>query len=154
MSIVPVIDLQSADAASAIDDAMTSIGFFQVVGHGVDRGAIDGLLGAMDAFFGLPLDTKLKYPPPSPEVNNGYSAIGVESLAYSLGVEAPPDLFEAFNLGPEHPDLTDPAVVGSSVAGRLVELVTDPDVPVVLAGPPNHQLAERLALVEDDHRLV
>ena len=110
MSVVPVIDLQSAGAAAAIDDAMTTIGFFQVVGHGVDRGAIDDLLAAMDAFFALPLATKQQYRPPSPEVNNGYSAIGAESLAYSLGVEAPPDLFEAFNLGPEDPDLADPAV--------------------------------------------
>jgi isopenicillin N synthase-like dioxygenase len=110
MSIVPVIDLQSAGAAAAIDDAMTTIGFFQVVGHGVDRVAIADLLAAMDAFFALPLATKQRYRPPSPEVNNGYSAIGAESLAYSLGVEAPPDLFEAFNLGPEDLDLSDPAV--------------------------------------------
>ncbi len=110
MSIVPVIDLQSGDAARAIDDAMTTIGFFQVVGHGVDRSAVDGLLDAMDAFFALPLATKLQYKPPAPEVNNGYSAIGAESLAYSLGVTAPPDLFEAFNLGPELLDLSDPAV--------------------------------------------
>src|ERR1019366_7214725 len=36
----------------------------------------------------------------------------------------------------------------------LVELVTDPDLAVVLAGPLDHQLSERLALVEDEHRLV
>ena len=111
MSLVPIIDLQSSDAPGAIDRAMTEVGFFQVVGHGMPRDAVDAMLDAMDRFFSLPLETKLRYPPPSPDVNNGYSAIGAESLAYSLGVEAPPDLFEAFNFGPESPDLTDPAVV-------------------------------------------
>lgn len=110
MSEIPVIDLQASSAPVDIDRAMTQIGFFQVVGHELPQDLIDGMLGAMDAFFGLPLETKLQYPPPSPEVNNGYSAVGAESLAYSLGVEAPPDLFEAFNLGPEHVDLSDPAV--------------------------------------------
>ena len=110
MSLVPIIDLQSSTAPAAIDRAMTEVGFFQVVGHGMPRDAIDAMLDAMDRFFSLPLDTKLQYPPPSPDVNNGYSAIGAESLAYSLGVEAPPDLFEAFNFGPEFPDLADPAV--------------------------------------------
>jgi isopenicillin N synthase-like dioxygenase len=110
MSIVPIVDLQSSGASAAVDDAMTAIGFFQVVGHDVDRGVIDALLDAMNAFFALPLDVKQQYRPPAPEVNNGYSAIGAESLAYSLGVEAPPDLFEAFNLGPEELDTSDPAV--------------------------------------------
>lgn len=108
---VPVIDLQSSSAPSEIDRAMTQIGFFQVVGHEIDQGLVDEMLGAMSSFFSLPLPIKLQYQPTSPDVNNGYSALGAESLAYSLGVEAPPDLFEAFNLGPEHPDLTNPAVI-------------------------------------------
>lgn len=108
---VPVIDLDAPDAPALIDAAASSIGFFQVVNHGVDGEVIASMQAAVDAFFGLPLATKLRYPPPSPDVNNGYSAIGAESLAYSLGVEAPPDLFEAFNFGPEDLDESNPAII-------------------------------------------
>ena len=116
-SPVPVVDLQSSSAPAEIDRAMREIGFFQVVGHGLEQGLIDEMLAAMDEFFSLPLEVKLRYPPPSPDVNNGYSAIGAESLAYSLGVEAPPDLFEAFNLGPEDEHLSDPAVAAERPLG-------------------------------------
>jgi len=55
----------------------------------------------MDEFFDLPLEEKLRTSTPRPDVNRGYAAMGEESLAYSVGVEAPPDLFEAFNVGPD-----------------------------------------------------
>jgi len=109
-TLVPVVDLSSPDAPAAIDAACRESGFFQVVNHGLDLTLAEDLLAALETFFHLPAEVKLQYPPPSPDVNNGYSAIGAESLAYSLGVEAPPDLFEAFNFGPEDPDLTNPAV--------------------------------------------
>ena len=35
-------------------------------------------------------------------------AIGSESLTYSLGVDSPPDLFEAFNIGPDEVPTDDP----------------------------------------------
>ncbi len=109
-TLVPVVDLSSPDAPAAIDAACRESGFFQVVNHGLDLTLAEDLLAALETFFHLPAEVKLQYPPPSPDVNNGYSAIGAESLAYSLGVEAPPDLFEALNFGPEDPDLTNPAV--------------------------------------------
>jgi isopenicillin N synthase-like dioxygenase len=108
---IPIVDLAAADAPRQMDRAAARFGFLQVVNHGVASELIDGALAAMQQFFALPLDVKSRYKPPSPDVNNGYSAIGDESLVYSLGVEAPPDLFEAFNLGPEHVDLSDPAVI-------------------------------------------
>ena len=109
-TLVPVVDLSSPDAPAPIDAACRESGFFQVVNHGLDLTLAEDLLAALETFFHLPAEVKLQYPPPSPDVNNGYSAIGAESLAYSLGVEAPPDLFEALNFGPEDPDLTNPAV--------------------------------------------
>src|SRR5664280_2711919 len=45
-------------------------------------------------------------------------------------------------------------VVVHVIFGGLVELITDPDLAVVLTSPLNHQLSERLALVEDEYRLV
>ena len=98
--MIPIIDLSSADAAGAVDEACRTIGFFAIRGHGVSEAVIGRMLDATTAFFALPLEEKLRYRPPSVEVNRGYAAKGSEGLVYSLGVdEAPPDLFEAFNIG-------------------------------------------------------
>jgi isopenicillin N synthase-like dioxygenase len=105
--VIPVVDLADASAASAVDDACSRIGFFQIAGHGVPDDVIAGLLDAMDRFFALPEERKRAVVPPSMAINRGWSPVGKESLAYSLGVEAPPDLFEAFNTGHEV-DYTDP----------------------------------------------
>jgi isopenicillin N synthase-like dioxygenase len=105
--LVPVIDIggwESGDAdtraaiAREIDDACRRVGFLQIVGHGVPESLRAALRSTADEFFALPLEEKLRYRPPSPEVNRGYAAKGTESLAYSLGVDRPPDLFEAFNI--------------------------------------------------------
>ncbi len=119
-ALVPTIDLTGwthgddrtrADIAAAVDKAAAQVGFLQVVGHGIDPGLLERVLSALDRLFALPMETKMRYRPVSPDVNNGYSPVGAESLAYSLGEEgAPPDLFEAFNIGPEDMDLNDPAV--------------------------------------------
>jgi isopenicillin N synthase-like dioxygenase len=112
---VPVIDLSSwsrshhEQVARDVDNACRSVGFMQVIGHGIDRAVIDAMLVASDSFFALPLDVKLRAAPPHPGVNRGYAAMGTEALAYSLGVEAArADLFEAFNIGPDHVDRHDP----------------------------------------------
>ncbi len=109
--LVPVIDLRDPDAPAAVDAAASSVGFLQLVGHGIEPKRVEPLLTALADFFALPLAAKSRYVPTAPGVNNGYSAIGSESLAYSLGVSAPPDLFEAFNIDIDEPDLDDPAVV-------------------------------------------
>lgn len=112
---VPVIDLQRwahgdrGALAGSVDVACTSYGFMQVVGHGIPAEVVAAMLEASDAFFGLPLDVKLQAVPAHPGINRGYAAMGTEALAYSLGVDqAPPDLFEAFNIGPDDVDRNDP----------------------------------------------
>ncbi len=55
---VPVVDLESADVAAAVDAACRDWGFFQLVGHGVDREVRDDLLRQMHCFFGLPREVK------------------------------------------------------------------------------------------------
>ena len=119
--LVPTIDLSGwadgdaaarARIAEELDRGCREVGFLQIVGHGIDPDLLTRTLDAVDRFFELPMEVKMRYTPVSPDVNNGYSPVGAESLAYSLGVEdAPPDLFEAFNVGPEDMDLDDPAVV-------------------------------------------
>jgi isopenicillin N synthase-like dioxygenase len=105
--LVPVVDLTSTAAPATVDDACRRVGFFQIAGHGIGDDVVDGLLDAMGRFFSLPAEAKVACVPPSMAVNRGWSPVGKESLAYSLGVEAPPDLFEAFNTGHEV-DYADP----------------------------------------------
>lgn len=44
--------------ARLIDAACAEVGFIQILGHGIPQQALDGLKGAMDAFFALPLEAK------------------------------------------------------------------------------------------------
>jgi isopenicillin N synthase-like dioxygenase len=111
MDLVPTIDLSPfregtgddrVRVARAVDQACRSIGFFQVVGHGIDRRLIDAMRRETESFFDLPLAQKQRSTPSRPGLNRGYAALGSEALAYSLGVTpSQPDLFEAFNIGPD-----------------------------------------------------
>ncbi len=49
----------------------------------------------------LPDADKLAMTAPTPTSTAATPPVGSESLTYSLGVDAPPDLFEAFNIGPD-----------------------------------------------------
>ncbi len=108
---VPTIDISawvgngSADAraavVAAIDHAARTVGFMQVVGHGIPDSVITGLAAELDEFFALPLEAKKAFVRPAAE-NRGYSPPRSESLSYSLGVDPVTrmnDFFEAFNVG-------------------------------------------------------
>jgi isopenicillin N synthase-like dioxygenase len=101
----PVIDLSADDAASRIDQACRSVGFFQVVEHGIPRSTIVNAFAEVDRFFAQPLEMKMQWTSASPEIERGYSAKGTEGLSYSLGLDTPPDLFEAFTMArDEYPE--------------------------------------------------
>lgn len=116
MSLVPTIDLARWRAghhdvvAAELDTACCEIGFFQVINHGVDPAVTDAMLRATERFFALSPEVKLRTRPPALEVNRGYAARGVEGLAYSVGIARPADLFEAFNIGPDDVDISNPAI--------------------------------------------
>lgn len=59
------------------------------------------VLDVSQAFFDLPVEHKMQYRVNDLAANRGYSPFESEALSYSLGVESKPDLFEAFNVGPE-----------------------------------------------------
>lgn len=118
---VPVVDISAyvdpdgspderAAAARAFDEAASTVGFIQVVGHGVPTSVTDAFAAALDSFFLLPLEAKKAYRTP-PQINRGYAPPKTESLSLSLGL-APSnrmhDFFEAFNVGAavsDHPGL-------------------------------------------------
>ena len=122
MHDVPVIDISAfgsqTDAisndrsavAGAIDDACRTVGFFKISGHGVSPELIRDLEAVTTAFFDLPEAAKLGFQSPHPEVNRGYAPLGSEALSYSVGLETPPDLFEAFNVGVQNHTI-DPATL-------------------------------------------
>jgi isopenicillin N synthase-like dioxygenase len=108
---VPTVDIspyvgsgtaeERAATAAAFDEAARTVGFVQVVGHGVPAAVTEEFAAALDEFFFLPLEAKKRYRTP-PEINRGYAPPKTESLSLSLGL-APAnrmhDFFEAFNIG-------------------------------------------------------
>ena len=86
---VPIIDISPyirngdpadrAVVAAKIDDAASSVGFMQIVGHEIPPAVIEEFTAVMDDFFALPLEEKKAYRTP-PEINRGYAPPKSESL--------------------------------------------------------------------------
>ncbi len=111
MSWVPVIDLTEADAADAIGGAAAEVGFFTIVGHGIDAEVIDAAWSTARAFFQAPLDERARVAMPEPGYPYGWSPLGGETLTRSIGVAAVPDLKQSYAIGPVDPpthEITDP----------------------------------------------
>jgi isopenicillin N synthase-like dioxygenase len=107
--------------ATAIDEACSTVGFMQIVGHGIPTDVIAGLATAMDDFFALDLDEK-KRSVTEPGINRGYSPPKAESLSLSLGVESASrmnDFFEAFNVGSAVSDYPNAHVSGNDYAENV-----------------------------------
>lgn len=110
---VPLIDIapfRTGDTsdrrrvAAEIDRACREIGFFIITGHGIAEAEIDAMRNVTRGFFNLPLADKLKIAPPRGQKGiRGFRAVGDESLSYSLGEAAPPDLKETFRIGHVQP---------------------------------------------------
>jgi isopenicillin N synthase-like dioxygenase len=106
---VPTIDISAfrdplgdpatrAHTAHAVDTAARTVGFMQIVGHGIAEATKEAFLAAADAFFALEPAVKNTYRCP-PGINRGYSPPKSEYLASSLGMVSAADLFEAINIG-------------------------------------------------------
>lgn len=134
---VPAIDIspwvsggspdERAIVADQVDAACRSVGFMQILGHGIPTDVTDGLATAMDDFFGLPLDAKREFIAPR-GTNRGYSPPKAESLSLSLGVEKAArmnDFFEAFNVGSQASDFADLSLSSADYAENVWPTVDD-----------------------------
>ena len=104
MPYVPVLDLERSPEglAAELDEICSEVGFFQIVGHGVDAES-DAAWAAMRDFFDLPLADRMSVVAPAADYPHGYSPVGGEALGRTRGGQAPPDLKEVFNSGPVDP---------------------------------------------------
>lgn len=98
---VPTISLDRDPSVVGreIDETLRTVGFFQVVDHGVDTAAAEAAWSTARAFFDLPLAEKLAVERP-PGGLYGYFPMLSESLTASLGGRHLGDLKESFNMGP------------------------------------------------------
>ena len=94
-----------ADQRSAIVEAVDAeccrIGFLRIRGHFISAELTNRMMAVTSAFFDLSEDEKRTYLVDDKAKNRGYASYGSEALAYSLGIDSPPDMFEAFNCGVE-----------------------------------------------------
>ena len=106
---MPVVDLApyleggedgKRAVASAIAGACEDSGFFCVTGHGIDEDLVARTRQVAKAFFNLPIEQKRLVERPENRVGRGYYPFADRSLAYTLGVETPRDLQEAWAMGP------------------------------------------------------
>lgn len=103
---IPVLDLQDFLAApkespkskafiQSFGAALSELGFFALVNHGVEQRMIDAAYGATEAFFALPDETKVAYEVAEMKGQRGFTRFGKEHAKDS---EAP-DLKEFWHLG-------------------------------------------------------
>lgn len=109
-SFIPLIDLSEsfisgagkAKVAKEIDEACSTVGFFAIVGHKVDKGVTDRCWDLTRQYFDQPTEEK-KSIPMSDDYPYGYDGLESESLAKGAGGDTPPDLNESFCIGPYSP---------------------------------------------------
>lgn len=108
MGSVPTIDLTPwfegtpagrAEVAHELDEALQSVGFFLVTGHGVSRADRAAVRSAAREFFALPDEVKRDYA--VTVGGRGWLPPGVEANGYAEGTETPPDMKESFAVGAE-----------------------------------------------------
>ena len=136
---VPVIDIAPYLAgtpegkrrvAAQLDRACREVGFYVIVGHGVDPGLVDEIEAVSREFFDLPLAEKMKVHIGKVPGGVGYSAIGDVALASTRGEATPPDLNETFQIAKV--DVTDDAYFHNEAARGMIPRNRWPERPTAL----------------------
>jgi isopenicillin N synthase-like dioxygenase len=102
MKTIPTVDIgryeTDRDAfVTELGDAYREYGFCSISGHGISSELIDGAYDAIQRFFALPAETKMKYHMPGTGGARGYTPFGVETAKDSEY----PDLKEFWHIGRE-----------------------------------------------------
>lgn len=92
-------ETERRQVAAEVDAACKEIGFFAVVGHGVDADLVDDTREAVRTFFAQPAEAKLATRS-STNDGRGYVPLEGEVLSYTTAFRTPPDLKESFSIGP------------------------------------------------------
>jgi isopenicillin N synthase-like dioxygenase len=138
-SFVPVIDIAPYLAgtpegkrrvAAELDRACREVGFYIIVGYGVEPRLIREVETVSREFFDLPLDEKMKVHTGTTPGAVGYAAVGDVALAYTRGQVAPPDLNESFQIAKV--DVTDDRYFQSEAARGLIPSNRWPERPAAL----------------------
>lgn len=83
---------------AAVDQALSTVGFFLVTGHGVDTALITDTRRLFAEFFALPSEQKARVRMPQLGMA-GWAPMGMEANGYSFGHATPPDMKESYRLG-------------------------------------------------------
>ena len=138
-SFVPVIDIGpyfagtpegKRQVAEKLGRACREVGFYVLIGHGVDPTLVDQVETVSREFFDLPLDEKMKVHIGKVPGGVGYSAVGDTALAYTRGQVTPPDLNETIQIAKV--DVTNDAYFDSEAARGMVPHNRWPNRPAVL----------------------
>ena len=95
----PTIDVTSPTAVRDLEAACRQAGFFQIVGHGIDPEVVEAAMADVKRFFRQPREEKMRWVSSDQSIERGYSARGTEAFSYSMSLETPFDLVEAFTIG-------------------------------------------------------
>ena len=100
--MIPVVDLRRDDAVATLRDACEELGFFTVVGHGVDPALVGDVAGRSRAFFDLSPAEKLAFAAPAEAAGLPvYRPLRSESLGATGDGVAAADLKESLDWGPQ-----------------------------------------------------
>ena len=147
MSLVPILDLtpiRHRDPRACrvlsrrIDEALREIGFFVVIGHGVDRAETEETIETGKRFFDLPREEKRKVANRGTPFR-GYVGFGDENLSYTEDEPAPPDWKEFYTMG--RPDRSDPYFHRSDLAATFKPNVWPAAMPELRATMERHYRA-------------
>ena len=110
-----------------VNEALRDIGFFTIVGHGVDERELSTFSTTAKAFFDRPVAEKQRFRNPRNSISRGYVGIGHENLGRTLGGTALIDIKEQLAFG--RFDVPDTAYYQQPFATTAFEPNIVPDVP-------------------------
>jgi isopenicillin N synthase-like dioxygenase len=105
---IPVVDIGGFESggpevrrkvAREVADALETIGFLTIAGHGVPSDIMGAMRDRFRAFYDLPMDDKRKAVNSTMNLNRGYSPPGEQIIDSSDDGVARPDLREAYPFG-------------------------------------------------------